>query len=77
MVKVKNSRPSGPYHNPFSNLNQHGVALLDPDKVRQMCLHSGKSVNSPRLNTMKLCFHNNLHSDAFQSTLCEECCLSL
>ena len=45
------------------------MALLDPDKVQQMCLHSGKSVDSPRLNTMKLHFLRNSFLDAFQTTL--------
>ena len=69
MARVKNARLLGPYHNPFSNLNQHSVALLDPDKVRQMCLQSGKSVGDPCLNVMELHFVYSSPSDAFQSTL--------
>ena len=50
MVKVKNTRPLGSLYNPFSNVNQHGVALLDAEGVQQLCLQSGKSVGGSSLS---------------------------
>ena len=43
MAKVKNTeRKSGLAPNPFSKVNLHGVALLDVDKVQQLCRQKGK-----------------------------------
>ena len=45
MVKVKNTeRKTGLAPNPFNKVNQHGVALLDVDKVQQLCHQKGKDV---------------------------------
>ena len=63
MVKVKNARLPGPLYNPFNNINQHGVALLDPDRVWQICLQSGKSVGESHLNVMNLSFVDSSCSD--------------
>ena len=43
MARVKNAQPAIPA-NPFRCINQHGVALLDPEHVRESCLQSGKDV---------------------------------
>ena len=43
MAKIKNTRKkTGLAPNPFSKVNQHGVALLDVDKVQQLCEQKGK-----------------------------------
>ena len=42
-AKVKNTeRKSGLASNPFSKVNLHSVALLDVDKVQQLCQWKGK-----------------------------------
>ena len=43
MARVKNTeRKTGLTSNPFNKINQHGVALLDVDKVQQLCHQKGK-----------------------------------
>ena len=43
MARVKNTeRKTSLTPNPFSKINQHGVALLDVDKVQQLCKQKGK-----------------------------------
>ena len=43
MARVKNARPAIPA-NPLRHINEHGVALLDPERVQESCLQSGKDV---------------------------------
>ena len=43
MAKVKNTeRKSGLAPNPFNKVNLHGVALLDVDRMQQLCQQKGK-----------------------------------
>ena len=46
MARVKNTeRRSGLASNPFSKVNLHGVALLDVDKIQQLCREKGKDAS--------------------------------
>ena len=43
MARVKNTeRKTGLTPNPFNKINQHGVVLLDMEKVQQLCCQKGK-----------------------------------
>ena len=43
MARVKNTeRKTGLTPNPFNKVNQHGMALLDMEKVQQLCHQKGK-----------------------------------
>ena len=69
MVKIKNARQFEALKNPFRHVYQHGVALLDPNRVWQLCLQSGKSVSEPCLDVIKSIFITVKHSGTHLSAL--------